>query len=207
MDTRDPLGGALTRGGIVFEAGPIRTPRRGGLLAALVVGLLASMVGLAIAGRPPALDRSIAAGPTATNPPVRASAATAGVQSSPGVVSLRQLAVISAPPADGRSRWRVSVTGNVLVRAALLDVILETASRWVIDWQTVTLRDPYGEIHQPTDWSTQFITDRLAPALPAWLVVRAYDSTGRWLGDTQSRVTAAPQLFKADGRGVLRPLR
>ena len=210
-------------GAVIFEESPVRSvdfaPRvvrsghRGGFTAAALAAALAGVVGVGLFA-----DRTrVEAGPeaaAASGPAAVESAPTWGAAVNQGPGSAPGSRVPTWPPSRGfvylggvidlrspvpstvdQHLTSIDVEGTVLVRAARIDITLQSGSARIIDRTSIDVRDLDGgvrPVRAPT-FMTSFDLPAPRTGETLWVVVTAYDESGAPIGATRRPIFTGRQ--------------
>ena len=210
-------------GAVIFEESPVRSvdfaPRvvrsghRGGFTAVALAAVLAGVVGLGLfadrTGLEAGPEAAAASGPAAEEPDAPWSFAThptpnpapgSRVPTWPpsrgfvylgGVIDLRS----PVPSTVDQHLTSIDVEGTVLVRAARIDITLQSGSARIIDRTSIDVRDPDGgvrPVRAPT-FMTSFPLPVPRTGETLWVVVTAYDESGAPIGATRRPIFSGRQ--------------
>ena len=202
-----------------FAPRVVRSGHRGSFSAAALVVALAGLIGLGLfAGRagfetgPEAVtvpEAAAASGPSASEPssgwgfavhPSPSPASGSRVPTWPpsrgfvyvgGVVDLRS----PVPSTVDQHLTSIDVEGTVLVRAARIDITLQSGSARIIDRTSIDVRDLDGgvrPVRAPT-FMTSFDLPAPRTGETLWVVVTAYDESGAPIGATRRPIFTGRQ--------------
>jgi hypothetical protein len=109
----------------------------------------------------------------------------------PGPIALERLDVLPVRTDELPLAARISVEGRTLVRAAVVDISIETLGDRVVQETSFRLPVASGEFRpvRQARWSAEFGLPRFRPVVPLWLVVIAYDAKGLAVGSLRVPLT------------------